>query len=266
MTRKLGNTEEEYRKAAVDALSIADMCRNLGILPKGANYKTMNRVIARYSIDTSHFLGQAHNLGKVLVENPVGRESIKKKLILSRGHKCELCSRTTWMGQTIKLEVEHIDGVTENNDESNLLLLCPNCHSLTPTWRRAKSSLVNPEEKICPKCSGSKTRSAVLCSSCKRKEIAIRKMNQYQAIKYSPKNLKNYCKCGKVIAKHAKNCSACYHSSQNRIDWPNLENLIEDIKATSYLTVSKNLGVSDNAIRKHLRNRGIDAKTLKSMV
>lgn len=33
------------------------------------------------------------------------------------------------------LEVEHIDGNYRNNTEDNLILLCPNCHSLTPTYK-----------------------------------------------------------------------------------------------------------------------------------
>lgn len=50
------------------------------------------------------------------------------------------CSRCGWheVNPTtglIPLEVEHIDGNHENNSEENLTLLCPNCHSLTPTFR-----------------------------------------------------------------------------------------------------------------------------------
>jgi hypothetical protein len=33
------------------------------------------------------------------------------------------------------VEVEHIDGDWQNNNPENLILLCPNCHSLTPTYR-----------------------------------------------------------------------------------------------------------------------------------
>lgn len=33
------------------------------------------------------------------------------------------------------LEVEHIDGDSKNNSPENLTLLCPNCHSLTPTYK-----------------------------------------------------------------------------------------------------------------------------------
>lgn len=35
----------------------------------------------------------------------------------------------------LPLELEHKDGDCENNRKSNLELLCPNCHSLTPTYR-----------------------------------------------------------------------------------------------------------------------------------
>jgi predicted HNH restriction endonuclease len=31
--------------------------------------------------------------------------------------------------------LEHIDGNAYNNSESNLSLLCPNCHSQTPTYK-----------------------------------------------------------------------------------------------------------------------------------
>ena len=33
------------------------------------------------------------------------------------------------------IELNHIDGNSENNSISNLELLCPNHHSLTPTYR-----------------------------------------------------------------------------------------------------------------------------------
>lgn len=33
------------------------------------------------------------------------------------------------------LEVDHIDGDCYNNKQENLLVVCPNCHALTPTYR-----------------------------------------------------------------------------------------------------------------------------------
>jgi hypothetical protein len=47
---------------------------------------------------------------------------------------CE-CGITNWCEMPITLEVEHIDGVFQNTSEANLILLCPNCHSQTDTYR-----------------------------------------------------------------------------------------------------------------------------------
>lgn len=35
----------------------------------------------------------------------------------------------------VPLEVDHVDGDCYNNTEGNLIVLCPNCHSITPTYR-----------------------------------------------------------------------------------------------------------------------------------
>lgn len=65
--------------------------------------------------------------------------NVKSVIIQQRGHKCEMCSLDEWLGNKIKLELDHIDGDNTNNDDTNLRLLCPNCHSTTPTWRTKKN-------------------------------------------------------------------------------------------------------------------------------
>jgi hypothetical protein len=64
-----------------------------------------------------------------------GRGNHKKLLILERGHRCECCRNSDWIGKPITLELEHVDGNRINNTRENLKLLCPNCHSQTETWR-----------------------------------------------------------------------------------------------------------------------------------
>lgn len=78
-----------------------------------------------------------------------GHGAFKSALILERGHRCEKCDLTEWLLQPITLELEHTDGDRQNNTRENLLLLCPNCHSLTPTWRgrnRNKQRMVSDQE------------------------------------------------------------------------------------------------------------------------
>lgn len=51
--------------------------------------------------------------------------------------KCQLCgwSQINPITGIVPLEVNHIDGNGFNNHLSNLQLICPNCHSLTPNFK-----------------------------------------------------------------------------------------------------------------------------------
>ena len=63
-----------------------------------------------------------------------GRSGIKRYLS-EKKEGCWQCGITKWNGKDIVLELEHIDGNSENNTEENLSLLCPNCHSQTCTYK-----------------------------------------------------------------------------------------------------------------------------------
>jgi len=60
---------------------------------------------------------------------------VKRWLTETYGYKCMCCGITEWNNKKIVLELEHKDGNSENNDLVNLELLCPNCHSQTPTYK-----------------------------------------------------------------------------------------------------------------------------------
>ena len=64
---------------------------------------------------------------------------IKTYLFNKYENKCAKCGwgELNQYTNKIPLEVEHIDGNYENNVEENLILLCPNCHSLTSTYKGA---------------------------------------------------------------------------------------------------------------------------------
>ena len=51
------------------------------------------------------------------------------------GDKCTECGQTsTWNNKPLMLQLDHIDGNSDNNLISNLRLLCPNCHTQTETF------------------------------------------------------------------------------------------------------------------------------------
>lgn len=60
---------------------------------------------------------------------------LKRYLIETRGEHCEECSITsTWNDKPLVLQLDHIDGDSDNNFPSNIRLLCPNCHSQTENF------------------------------------------------------------------------------------------------------------------------------------
>ena len=78
--------------------------------------------------------------GKLDGCSKAGHASYVKHYLLEKyDNKCSVCGwgEINPYTKTLPLEVEHIDGNAYNNDPSNVTLLCPNCHSLTKTYRGA---------------------------------------------------------------------------------------------------------------------------------
>lgn len=73
-------------------------------------------------------LGQHPHYQTYKLKNRLIDEAIKE-------FHCENCGLIEWLGKPIKLELHHIDGNRTNHLLSNLMLICPNCHSQTETFR-----------------------------------------------------------------------------------------------------------------------------------
>lgn len=105
----------------------------------------MSRRIKAFGIDTSHFTGQTWNKGipssqrktvqEILVLLPEGSNrpklnQLRRALDQSEvPYECECGNTGDWLGKSLTLEIDHIDGNWLNNTLENLRYLCPNCHS-----------------------------------------------------------------------------------------------------------------------------------------
>lgn len=74
---------------------------------------------------------------------------VRHYLFVTRGERCEECQwrRRHPVTKHVPLEIHHIDGDSFNTVETNLKLLCPNCHALTPNHRALNMGRGRPQRR-----------------------------------------------------------------------------------------------------------------------
>jgi Zn finger protein HypA/HybF involved in hydrogenase expression len=216
-----------------ESTSIAQVLTKLGLKAAGGNYRTFDRFVKKNNIDTSHFTGMLWSKGKQLPPKKELKEylcegikitshRLKQRLIKENifEHKCYICNLSEWMGKPIPIELDHINGNHDDNSLENLRIICPNCHAQTDTYRAKNRRDKKPiKEKI------------------------IKETKKY------------YCPdCNKEIKKDSRYCEECSHIKSRKVERPDINTLVNDIKNLGYSGAGRKYGVSDNAIRKWLKN------------
>ena len=119
--------------------SIRRSCLNCGIITGRPTFKfCSNQCQCDYSHNEYIKKWKEGKLnGTVGVATKSTSSHIKKYLIEKYEEKCSICgwkARNPTTGQ-IPIEIDHIDGDSNNNAENNLRIVCPNCHSLSSTYK-----------------------------------------------------------------------------------------------------------------------------------
>ena len=165
--------------------------------------------------------------------------TIKKFLLAEAAHSCSRCG---WMEINpstgrCPLEVDHIDGNSSNNRSDNLQVLCPNCHSITPTYKALNKTGRGWRKKY------------------NQFELLGRKQADSKVLR---------CSCGKAKSRQAKTCKVCYLDAMRVISgYPDIKRIIAGIEIMGCLSYAKSIGKSDNAVRKHLRRNGYTGEIKK---
>jgi 5-methylcytosine-specific restriction endonuclease McrA len=142
-------SDDQFAEIVKNSKSYKDVREYFG-LNAPSNHKTIKKRIEEMDLDTSHFLKcyeMTHLKTKLTKENFASKwlqknteksgTHIKKYLLKFKllKYECNVCKNTgEHMGKPLSLQLDHINGVHNDNRLENLRFLCPNCHTQTKNW------------------------------------------------------------------------------------------------------------------------------------
>lgn len=135
-------------KLISESSSYTEVLQQLGLSPRGGtSSKLLKKRITELNCSISHFKPQNANavakmtipLSTILVENSAYTNISKlKQRIIRDGlmqYECVGCGLgAVWNGKPITLQLDHINGISDDHRLTNLRFLCPNCHSQTDSY------------------------------------------------------------------------------------------------------------------------------------
>lgn len=156
-------SDEQFVELLKKSSTISEVLFKLGYTVKGNSwgYSQVKRRMDDLNLDYSIFKGKSaviktnklNNVKKedILKENCRHQRTVLRRYIIKNDlipYKCAICGCTEWQGKTLSLELDHINGINNDNRLENLRFLCPNCHSQTSTYGSRNQQLNSSEYDI----------------------------------------------------------------------------------------------------------------------
>lgn len=156
-------SDEQFVELLKKSSTISEVLFKLGYTVKGNSwgYSQVKRRMDDLNLNYSIFKGKSaviktgrlNNVRKedILKENCKHQRTVLRRYIIKNNlipYKCAICGCTEWQGKTLSLELDHINGINNDNRLENLRFLCPNCHSQTSTYGSRNQQLNSSEYDI----------------------------------------------------------------------------------------------------------------------
>lgn len=166
-------TQEQMSSILKKSKSLREVIIKFGLSPNGSGgYRNIKKKIISLDLEIpiydyygNHQKNNKKNNSEVFIENSTyPRQSLKKRVIEENliNYSCEICGNNgIFQGKPLSLQLDHKNGISNDNRIENLRFLCPNCHSQTPTYggkSRKKSHLCQ--------CGNKMYKSSVKCRKC----------------------------------------------------------------------------------------------------
>jgi Zn finger protein HypA/HybF involved in hydrogenase expression len=195
-------SDDDFKKMVETSISIGDICQKLTARKGGSVFSNIKHRIKTMDLNTDHFINgrvgkynpsyvsREEFIQRIVEKKPMELAWLKKKLIEFSiiPNKCNDCKiENSWNGKPLTLQLDHIDGDFTNNVIDNLRLLCPNCHSQTPTFSMGKRI---KNKYVCLDCGCETSGYSDRCHMCshkkKRKVIHPTKEELEKLVKSTP--------------------------------------------------------------------------------
>lgn len=129
--------EEELVEIAGTCKSATEAALKLNLQPIGGNISRIRSLMVKHNKEFIPYTQQKYSDEVVYCKNSSFRRRHLRQRVLRDGWLPYICSKCgnegTWNGEPLTLQVDHINGISDDHRKENLRFLCPNCHTQTPT-------------------------------------------------------------------------------------------------------------------------------------